>query len=110
LFPPTPKNKITLANETTIVAPLSGYQYVPIETIEPGNSLGNDHTLKPWTDCPAFKDHISKVYASSEFKEEAKSMQPFFGTIRDYIFGQPTTLERPVVRVPSSLTLPLPAV
>ncbi|KAI6043420.1 hypothetical protein EDC04DRAFT_2511276, partial [Pisolithus marmoratus] len=87
LFPPTPKNKITLANETTVVAPLGGYQYVPIETVEPGN----DRTLEPWTDCPirtrAFKDHISKVYASSEFKEKAKSAQPFFGAIRDYIFG-----------------------
>jgi hypothetical protein len=29
LFPPTPKNKIDLANDTTIVAPLGGYQYVP---------------------------------------------------------------------------------
>ncbi|KAI6018426.1 hypothetical protein EDC04DRAFT_2524554, partial [Pisolithus marmoratus] len=89
LFPPTPKNKTILANETTIVAPLSGYQYVPIETVEPGN----DHTLEPWTDCPAFKDHISKVYASSEFKEKAKSVQPFFGAIRDYVSGRPTTLE-----------------
>ncbi|KAI6021283.1 hypothetical protein EDC04DRAFT_2516441, partial [Pisolithus marmoratus] len=89
LFPPTPKNKITLANETTIVAPLGGYQYVPIETIEPGN----DHTLEPWTDCPICTYHISKVYTSSEFKEKAKSAQLFFGAIRDYIFGRPTTLE-----------------
>lgn len=29
LFPPTPNNKIILANETTVVAPLGGYQYVP---------------------------------------------------------------------------------
>lgn len=29
LFPPTPNNKIVLANDTTIVAPLGGYQYVP---------------------------------------------------------------------------------
>ncbi|KAI5985410.1 hypothetical protein EDC04DRAFT_2516633, partial [Pisolithus marmoratus] len=87
LFPPTPKNKITLANETTIVALLSGYQYIPIKTVKPGN----DCTLKCWTDCPIY--HISKVYASSEFKEKAKSAQPFFGTIRDYISGRPTTLE-----------------
>ncbi|KAI6004551.1 hypothetical protein EDC04DRAFT_2524003, partial [Pisolithus marmoratus] len=87
LFPPTPKNKITLANETTIVAPLGGYQYVPIETIEPSN----DRTLEPWTDCPIH--HISKVYVSSEFKEKAKSAQLFFGTIRDYVSGRPTTLE-----------------
>jgi lysosomal acid phosphatase len=29
LFPPNPMNKIKLANETVIVAPLGGYQYVP---------------------------------------------------------------------------------
>ena len=29
LFPPTTNNKIVLANETTVVAPLGGYQYVP---------------------------------------------------------------------------------
>lgn len=29
LFPPNPKNKIVLANETVVVAPLGGYQYVP---------------------------------------------------------------------------------
>jgi hypothetical protein len=31
LFPPTPSNTIVLANETTITAPLGGYQYVPGE-------------------------------------------------------------------------------
>lgn len=29
LFPPTPKNEMTLANGTTVMAPLGGYQYVP---------------------------------------------------------------------------------
>lgn len=29
LYPPNPKNKIVLANETTVIAPLGGYQYVP---------------------------------------------------------------------------------
>lgn len=47
LYPPNPKNKITLANESTVTAPLGGYQYVPIETVEPGN----DRSLEPWTDC-----------------------------------------------------------
>jgi hypothetical protein len=31
LFPPNVNNKIVLANETTIVAPMGGYQYVPGE-------------------------------------------------------------------------------
>ena len=48
LYPPNSNNKITLANGTTVVAPLGGYQYVPIETVE----TGNDCSLKPWTDCP----------------------------------------------------------
>lgn len=33
LFPPNAKNKIQLANDTTIVAPLGGYQYVPGEIL-----------------------------------------------------------------------------
>ena len=68
LFPPTPNNKIVLANETIVTAPLGGYQYVPgkfwmlfylyvykflfcacaVETVEPGN----DRSLESWTNCP----------------------------------------------------------
>lgn len=29
LYPPNPSNKIVLANETVVMAPLGGYQYVP---------------------------------------------------------------------------------
>jgi lysosomal acid phosphatase len=66
LFPPTPSNTIVLANETTVTAPLGGYQYVPgecyiyeyvdsltplsAETVEPSN----DRSLESWTDCPVF--------------------------------------------------------
>ncbi|KAG0699474.1 histidine phosphatase superfamily [Suillus ampliporus] len=89
LFPPNPANKIVLANETTVIAPLGGYQYVPIETVEPGN----DRSLEPWTDCPAFEQHISNVYASPEFKATAKAAGPFFGAVRDYVFGRPAVLE-----------------
>jgi hypothetical protein len=35
LFPPNLDNRIELANGTTIVAPLSGYQYVPGERNHP---------------------------------------------------------------------------
>ncbi|KAF7349840.1 hypothetical protein MVEN_01284500 [Mycena venus] len=48
LFPPNPYNKITLANSTVVMAPLGGYQYVPMETVEPGN----DRSMESWTDCP----------------------------------------------------------
>ncbi|KAH7908267.1 histidine phosphatase superfamily [Hygrophoropsis aurantiaca] len=92
LFPPNPKNKIDLANDTTVVAPLGGYQYVPVETVEPGN----DRSLEPWTSCPAFEQHIADVYGSADFKKTAREAGPFFGAVRDYVFGRPTTLENAI--------------
>ncbi|GLB38053.1 hypothetical protein LshimejAT787_0411040 [Lyophyllum shimeji] len=89
LFPPNPNNKIKLANETTVVAPLGGYQYVPVETVEPGN----DRSLESWTNCPNFEKHIKEFYNSQAFKDKAKDAQPFFKAVRDYVFGRPTTLE-----------------
>lgn len=89
LFPPNPNNKIQLANETTVVAPLGGYQYVPVETVEPGN----DRSLESWTSCPAFEKHTKQFYASPEFKAKAKEARPFFAAVKDYVFGRPTTLE-----------------
>ncbi|KAF6746761.1 histidine phosphatase superfamily [Ephemerocybe angulata] len=89
LFPPSPANKIVLANETTVVAPLGGYQYVPVETVEPGN----DRSLESWTDCPAFSAHAKAFYNSEDFKKKAQEAQPFFKGVRDYVFGRPTTLE-----------------
>ncbi|KAI0077235.1 phosphoglycerate mutase-like protein [Panus rudis PR-1116 ss-1] len=89
LFPPTEKNRITLANETTVVAPLGGYQYIPVETVEPVN----DRSLESWTDCPAFQKHVEEVLASDKIKEVAKNAQPFFGALKDFVFGRPTTME-----------------
>ncbi|KAG6811736.1 hypothetical protein H0H92_006088 [Tricholoma furcatifolium] len=92
LFPPNPNNKVTLANDSTIVAPLGGYQYVPVETVEPGN----DRSLESWTDCPAFAKHIKDFYSSKEFKDKAKDAEPFFHAVQDYVFGRPLTLENAI--------------
>jgi hypothetical protein len=40
LFPPTPKNEMTLANGTTVTAPLGGYQYVPGQCFRSHQQLG----------------------------------------------------------------------
>ncbi|KAH0835528.1 histidine phosphatase superfamily [Lanmaoa asiatica] len=88
LFPPTPLNKIELANGSTVVSPLGGYQYVPVEM----TADGGDRVFQPWTDCKAFKKHVSEVYASEEFIQTAKDAQHFLGSIHDYMFGRPTTL------------------
>jgi hypothetical protein len=89
LFPPNKNNKIVLANETTVVAPLGGYQYVPVETVEPGN----DRSLESWTNCPAFEKHVKEFYNSGEFKDKAKQAAPFMDSVKDFVFGRPTTLE-----------------
>ncbi|KAJ7776364.1 histidine phosphatase superfamily [Mycena metata] len=89
LFPPSSRNKITLANETVVTAPLGGYQYIPMETVEPGN----DRSLESWTDCPAFQKHIASFHGSDEFKAKAKEATGFFQDVKDYIFGRPANLE-----------------
>ncbi|KAJ6565823.1 histidine phosphatase superfamily [Mycena vulgaris] len=89
LFPPSPRNKIVLANETVVMAPLGGYQYVPMETVEPGN----DRSMESWTDCPAFQKHVAAFHKSDAFKAKAKDAASFFQDVQDYVFGRPTTLE-----------------
>ncbi|KAF8426787.1 hypothetical protein L210DRAFT_3420542, partial [Boletus edulis BED1] len=76
-------DKVIVANETAIVAPLDGRQRVLIETVEPGN----DRPLGPWTDCPA------RFTTASRMCTVPPSSKPFFGAIRNYAFGRPTTLE-----------------
>ncbi|KAJ7692593.1 histidine phosphatase superfamily [Mycena rosella] len=89
LFPPTPRNKITLANGAVVMAPLGGYQYVPMETVEPGN----DRSMESWTDCPAFQKHVASFHDSDAFKAREKDAAPFFQNVQDYVFGRPATLE-----------------
>ncbi|KAK7013024.1 histidine phosphatase superfamily [Favolaschia claudopus] len=89
LFPPTEKNMMKLANGTVVRAPLGGYQYVPIETVEPGN----DRMLESWTDCPEFKKHISAVRSSSAFAAKSTEAQPFLRELHDFVFGRPATLD-----------------
>lgn len=88
LFPPTLKNKIKLANGQDILAPLGGYQYVPVETVEPSN----DRRLESWTNCPKFTEHVKKVGASDEFKDVEKKAKPFFDLAKDYVFGRQLSL------------------
>lgn len=48
LFPPTTDNNITLANGTTVISPLGGYQYIPVESVEPNLDI----SLEGFTSCP----------------------------------------------------------
>lgn len=109
-----------MANETTVIAPLGGYQYIPgaflarggfetvlikgllriVETVEPVN----DRSLEPWTDCAAFQARVKKIHNSEEFKKKEQDAQKFFHTLKDFVFGRPTAMEN-MVRLTCSVSL-----
>jgi len=89
LFPPNPSSRSSLANGTTVVGPFGGYQYIPIESVEPDQSI----ELQGWTDCPNFEKHTKNFYESAEFKAKAKEVAPFLNEIKPFLFGIPNNLE-----------------
>ncbi|KAG8682815.1 hypothetical protein FRC09_016505, partial [Ceratobasidium sp. 395] len=72
----------TLANGTTVIAPLGGYQYVPIESVEPDT----DVSLEGWTDCNTFNNATAAFYNSTEFKQVANASADFLASLRPLIF------------------------
>lgn len=47
LYPPTAKSKSTLANGKKVEAPLGGYQYIPVESLE----FWQAPSLTSWMEC-----------------------------------------------------------
>ncbi|RPD61599.1 phosphoglycerate mutase-like protein [Lentinus tigrinus ALCF2SS1-6] len=81
LYPPTSDNNITLANGTTVIAPLGGYQYIPVESVEPNEDI----SLNSFTSCPVFDNHISAFYSSAPFLAEAQEAQPFLEQLQPFL-------------------------
>ena len=52
----------------------------------------------------AFEKHVKEFYNSDDFKKKSQEAQNFFKSVRDYVFGRPTTLENSVRLV---LNLPI---
>lgn len=88
LWPPTPLSNTTLANGTTVTSPLGGYQYVPIESVEPNQ----DVSLEGFTSCPALDDKIAAFYNSIEFQEKANESAAFLSQLPPFLDGRPVTL------------------
>ncbi|KAF9011496.1 phosphoglycerate mutase-like protein [Hymenopellis radicata] len=88
LFPATSNYSTTLANGTTIEGPLSGYQYIPIESVE----ADNDVSLEGWTSCGTFDDHTNAFYNSSVFAAKQAESAEFLNDLKPYLDGRPVTL------------------
>lgn len=81
LFPPTTDNNITLANGTTVISPLGGYQYIPVESVEPNLDI----SLEGFTSCPNLDAHTAAFFDSSIFLQEAAIAQPFLEKLQPFL-------------------------
>lgn len=89
LYPATPSYNETLANGTVIVGANNGYQFIPVESVEPNN----DVSLEGWTSCGPFNDATNAFYASPEFQAKANESSAFLNSIKQYMDGRPVTLQ-----------------
>ncbi|KAG6900396.1 hypothetical protein C0993_011384 [Termitomyces sp. T159_Od127] len=89
LFPANSDFTTTLANGSTIEAPLNGYQYLPIESVEPTNDI----SLEGWTSCHTFDESTSTFYNSIEFREKAAEYKGFLDSLPPHLDGRPVDLQ-----------------
>ncbi|KAI0768868.1 phosphoglycerate mutase-like protein [Irpex lacteus] len=89
LFPPNPRNSITLANGTNVTSPFSGYQYVPIESVEPNE----DVSLEGYTSCTNFATKNAVFYKSPAFLQKANESADFLNSLPPFLDGRNVTLD-----------------
>ncbi|KAH7913424.1 histidine phosphatase superfamily [Hygrophoropsis aurantiaca] len=87
LWPPTTSNDITLANGTTVTAPLGGYQ--AFETVDPNESV----SLEGFEYCNSFNTQTTDFYNSSEFQQKAAESATFLSLLPPYLDGRSVTLQ-----------------
>ncbi|KAJ7866450.1 phosphoglycerate mutase-like protein [Mycena olivaceomarginata] len=81
LYPPTTEFQTTLANGMTVVGALGGYQYIPVESVQPNLDI----SLNSFTSCPNFDIHTQAFYNSDEFKAKAQEASPFLHQLQPLI-------------------------
>lgn len=86
LFPPTSEFSVTLANGSTVVGAGGGYQFIPVESVEPNE----DVSLNSFTSCPTFDQHTADFYASPQFLQKAQEAAPFLNALAPYLDGRST--------------------
>ncbi|EIW81249.1 phosphoglycerate mutase-like protein [Coniophora puteana RWD-64-598 SS2] len=89
MWPVTSSNNITIANGTTIVAPLGGYQYVPVDAVDPDE----DVSLEGFDDCNTFDDHTTAFYNSTAFQQKAQESADFLNALKPYLGGRSNSLQ-----------------
>ncbi|KAM0564421.1 hypothetical protein ACHAPJ_000634 [Fusarium lateritium] len=80
LYPPT-KQAETLANGSKVEAPLSGYQYIPIASVESAASDKNSESsawLQGNSGCTNAEASSNEYFSSSDYKQIYKDTETFY--------------------------------
>ncbi|KAJ7614918.1 histidine phosphatase superfamily [Roridomyces roridus] len=88
LFPANPNFNTTLASGQLVQGALGGYQYVPIQTVDPSNEV----SLEGWTNCATFDAATQAFYNSPEFLQKANESAHFLSLLPPFLDGRPATL------------------
>ncbi|KAG8221298.1 phosphoglycerate mutase-like protein [Butyriboletus roseoflavus] len=83
LYPPTTASNSTLANGQTVQAPLGGYQYIPVESLE----FWQAPSLTSWMECGYFQDHLIRLNSGAVFSDAATQAAPFLQAVQPYLNG-----------------------
>jgi len=89
LWPATAASNTTLANGTTVVGPLGGYQYVPIDAV----NSAVDIELEGFTSCPNFDSSVTAFFNTPAFAQKANESAAFLKALTPYLDGRPVTLQ-----------------
>ncbi|KAH9950621.1 phosphoglycerate mutase-like protein [Amylocystis lapponica] len=89
LWPATPTDSTTLANGSTIVSPLGGFQYVAINALDPDE----DVALEGFTDCNTLDTRTEQFYNSKAFAQMASDSAAFLDELPPYVGGRTVSLQ-----------------
>ncbi|THG97936.1 hypothetical protein EW026_g4173 [Hermanssonia centrifuga] len=88
-WPPTAQSSISLANGTTITSPLSGFQYVNIESVDPDMDVSLDGASY----CTAWSNRVEQFYNSAAFVAKANESASFLTALQPYIDARISSLQ-----------------
>ncbi|KAJ3557338.1 hypothetical protein NM688_g1524 [Phlebia brevispora] len=88
LWPPSSQEALQLANGTVVFSPLGGYQYVPIESVDPDE----EPTLNALPGCMAWNERNNQLSSSAAFATKAADSASLLSQLGQYYPIAPPTL------------------
>jgi hypothetical protein len=81
LYPPVGEQKETLASGVTVIAPLNGYQLIPIAPVGDGTGSEDNGWLQVASTCMNAQISSNNYFSSAEYKSLLSSSKDFYNRI-----------------------------